>query len=302
MRALPRGDVGEELRHGLAVADEVVVDEEERSARAEADERVELGEHLRGRLHPRCTPEDLDDVAELAVEGAAARDLDRVARIPVELAQLETRHASERQHGLRVAGRGQHPLLHLARPLEGAHEEVEPALGLADEDMGRLGEEVGRGGGRRAAHHGGLPERAGAVEHLAHRVGLHEHPRDEDRVRAAQDLVGERPEVQIVELELPGGGEVGGERREAERRKRRVLAEVGETVVVAPVRRRRRSLHEQRTHLVRGREGTSSTRHGRGGAFGVPLGRSGGARLRRGRGRRSERASRVGRGARERLR
>src|SRR5262249_12231812 len=66
----------QQLLRRLAVADEVVVDEED-AARARGAERVELAADLRGRLAAGLAAEHHDDVAELALERAAARELQR---------------------------------------------------------------------------------------------------------------------------------------------------------------------------------------------------------------------------------
>ena len=63
---LPLLDAREDGADGLLVADEVVIDEEDASAEARRVDRVELRVHLLRRLGSRDTPEDHDDVAELA--------------------------------------------------------------------------------------------------------------------------------------------------------------------------------------------------------------------------------------------
>ena len=96
---LPGAQHRQERRDRAAVADEVVVDEEQRAAGSQGEKRVELRHHLLRRLHPRHPPEDLDDVAELAVERAPARILQRVAGVPRELQEVEPRHSGEPQVG-----------------------------------------------------------------------------------------------------------------------------------------------------------------------------------------------------------
>src|SRR5207302_8604776 len=88
--ALPARDLGQELGRLAPVADEVVVDDEDRSAPTELVERVELAQHLRRALHPRVAAVELDDVAELALEGAAARGLHAHRRVPRPLEQIES--------------------------------------------------------------------------------------------------------------------------------------------------------------------------------------------------------------------
>ena len=54
--------------------------------------------------------------------------------------------------------------------------------------------------------------------------------------------------VEIPETQVPGRGEVGSHRGEAERGVGRVLADEGQAVPEAPVRRRGLPLHQQRAH------------------------------------------------------
>ena len=89
--ALPFLDARQELRHQLAVADEVVVDDEDGAAKARLEQGVQLGQHLLGRLGARHAPDDLDDVAELAAEGAAARVLDAHRGVLAPVEQVEAR-------------------------------------------------------------------------------------------------------------------------------------------------------------------------------------------------------------------
>ena len=133
------------------------------------------------------------------LKGTSARHLDRHRGVAIEPKQVEARDAGEGERGS-FAGRREHALLDGARGLERGEEQVEPALGLALEQVGRLGKLGGAGGGRGTPDHGGLSELLGAVEHLAHGRGLDQHSRDHHRVGPAEGLFGERAEVQIVEL------------------------------------------------------------------------------------------------------
>ena len=78
---LPGDELGQERLYGLLVADEIVVDEIEVSAISAAIERIQFAKHLRRRLHARHAAIELDDVAELAVERAAAGELDGEVKI-----------------------------------------------------------------------------------------------------------------------------------------------------------------------------------------------------------------------------
>ena len=73
------------------VADEVVVHEENRPAPAEPVEAVQLGDHLRRRLGAGPVSEHRGDVAELAVERAAARKLHAHRSVALQVRQLPQR-------------------------------------------------------------------------------------------------------------------------------------------------------------------------------------------------------------------
>src|SRR5271165_1518576 len=92
VRALPSGEFGKKQPERLLVADEVIVDDVEMAAVSHIVERIELGEHLWGRLGPRYPSVKFDDVAELAGEGAAARVLHTKIKIILKFEQVETRH------------------------------------------------------------------------------------------------------------------------------------------------------------------------------------------------------------------
>ena len=73
------------------VADEIVVHEEDRPAPAEPAEAVQLGDHLRRRLGAGPMAEHRGDVAELAVERAAARELHAHRGVAPQVRQLPQR-------------------------------------------------------------------------------------------------------------------------------------------------------------------------------------------------------------------
>src|SRR5204863_8310508 len=82
--------------HCLFVADEIVVDKIDPAAMPKLIKPVELGQHLFRGLDPRLAPVELDDVAELAVEGAATRELHADMDVIGALQQVETRDRAAR--------------------------------------------------------------------------------------------------------------------------------------------------------------------------------------------------------------
>ena len=76
----------------LFVADEIIVDEIDVASITEPIERLKLGKHLVVRLGARRPAVKLDDVAELASERAAARELHPDVKVLLEFQQIEARH------------------------------------------------------------------------------------------------------------------------------------------------------------------------------------------------------------------
>src|SRR5262249_29010025 len=74
----------------LFVADEVVIDEVDETTVAEPIKHIELCQHLIVGFCPRSTAIKLDDVAELAGERTAARELDSRIEIVAEVKKVET--------------------------------------------------------------------------------------------------------------------------------------------------------------------------------------------------------------------
>ena len=95
---LPRGEVAQQLLYRDLVADQVVVDDEGHFQVLLAH-RFQLGDHLRARLQPRPTTERDDDVAELALERAAAAELDAAEQVVLGLQQVVARHRHLRHVG-----------------------------------------------------------------------------------------------------------------------------------------------------------------------------------------------------------
>ena len=130
MRFEPLCERWQECLNGFLVADEIVVDEVDMAAIAQAVELVEFREHLGVGLGARYATVELDDVAELAGERAAARKLHADVEIVVEFQEIE---AGDRRLGhvdlkfLRLE-------LPFARPrFPGFDEFVDNSLGLAED-------------------------------------------------------------------------------------------------------------------------------------------------------------------------
>ena len=100
-RPLPVAERRQEGLGLLLVADEVVVHDED-VCHAERVDRLHLGQHLGDGLGPRAAAVHHDDVAELAVVGAAARELDGHAAVALDLEEIEARQRRVQHAGLLV--------------------------------------------------------------------------------------------------------------------------------------------------------------------------------------------------------
>ncbi len=118
------------------VADEVVVDEEDRPAPSGRDQGVQLRRHAVGRLDPMLAAVQLPDVAELAGERTAARMLHRHRGIGLEVEEVESRHRRVVEVGqalgaIRALG---------ATALQVRGERGDRALGLSEEEVVHAGQ------------------------------------------------------------------------------------------------------------------------------------------------------------------
>ena len=189
-----------------SIADEVVVDDE---GRPEADgaEFLELGQELLRLLHPGLAAEDHDDVAELALERAAAGILHGGRGVAVDLEQVE----AGLRHRRHVGG----PLLLVAlpgRPAPGdVLQELRPGgLRLADEaGVAQAREELLVHRHERPAHDGEDLHLLELEEDLPHPLLLHDHPGDADDVVARQGLPVDVLDVLVEEGHLVSAAHPG---------------------------------------------------------------------------------------------
>src|SRR6202045_1036148 len=111
-------------------------------------ERLQFGENLILSLGARHATIQLDDIAKLAGERAAARILHANEEIMIELDQIVTRHRALRDVDLEFLG-GEHTLAFAAFP--GGDEVRHDVLGLADHLEVRVRVKMRAGGDVRSA-------------------------------------------------------------------------------------------------------------------------------------------------------
>jgi hypothetical protein len=251
-RALPLDDGGEQLLGFLLVADEVVVNDED-VVRAETMDLADLGHHLIHGLRPRPPPVHHDDVAELARERTAARELDRHAPVLMDLHQIEARQWRVVHARLLVL-----PVLGL--PLSGlvVFQELRPrVLRLVNEDdVHFVAELLGTERGERTAGHDELSappelrrdlEDAALVDHIAGEA---------DDVRV--DLEVDRLDVLVHEDDVVLARRDAGDGRQREIREDAFLVQAGQNPVERPERLRvlrgnQADLHPRSGPIVLGR-------------------------------------------------
>jgi hypothetical protein len=200
---LPFPQTGKESKRVTLVADEVVVHEEQRASPAQVVEQLELAQHLLRVLRPRDPSVELGDVAELAVERAAPRELKRHRVVTAESEEVVAGKRSLRdgrlgELGIDVTSRaagdvGQEAVkrvLHLAQ-----QEVIHPATRF-------LADLVVERGRVRAAGDDRYARPVAAADHLVERISLDDHGRREDHVRPGEVHVGQRLDVEVDDLQL----------------------------------------------------------------------------------------------------
>src|SRR5262249_21220727 len=131
----PVGQGREQSLDVALVANKVIVNDENRPAPADPQQRVQLGQRLLIALRAGDAAIDLDDVAELALKGTAARVLDRHRAVASEVCNMKVRY------GRRGERRPLGGLVDAFRDaaLEVANELRQGRLRLAEEDVIDLG-------------------------------------------------------------------------------------------------------------------------------------------------------------------
>jgi len=245
--ALVPGQVAQQRLGALLVPDQVVVDEEH-VVHAERAQPIQLAADLLRCLGTRPAPEHDDDVAELAVVRAAARELQADVGVTLEAQQIEARHRRIGQiHGAALPVQGLR-----AAGLEVAAELRPLVLGLAgDHGIGVPGERLRAQRGITAAGDHVTAARTVPGEQFALARQLHAHA-------AHADHVGPRIErhpldVLVDDAHLPLRRTQRRERGQAERRVQGPLAaqHALQRPAEAPEALREARIDEQQAHAPR---------------------------------------------------
>ena len=217
MRFEPLCEFGQECLDGLLVADEVVVHEVDVAAIAQAVELVEFREHLGVGLGARHAPVKLDDVAELARERAAARELHADVQVVVKFQEVE---AGDRRLG-HVDLKFFRFELPFTRPrFPGFDEFVDNPFGFAeDAKICRLIEM------RRRCHPGaadddGLAARTAEIDDIERVVLLRQHAAGQDQIGPVEVVVAQLLGVAVDQPQRPKTRQQRRQRYHAQRRRR----------------------------------------------------------------------------------
>ena len=232
-------------RFGLAlVADEVVIDDEHHVLPSAQAQLLEFGDQLSGRFGARDAAIHDDDIAELAIERAAPRELYRHGDVVAQVDQVPARHRHARDVGptRRRVGVTECPAAHVFDDLR--HE----FFGFAQHEMVDVRE--GRMAGReeRSAGNDRFAEAAATVHDVCDRFLVHDHGAEHHVIGPAQIIVCQTAYVQVHQLELPVGGQRRGHRQQAQRRKGRAFRDETQHMLEAPERVGRRRTKQQDIH------------------------------------------------------
>lgn len=230
MPGLPVDESGQELFHRDDVADEIVVHDENRAAPAGVVQAAQLPQHLVGGFDPGAAAVEDHDVAELAIERAAARVLHGHGDVVPEVDQIPLRDGRARDvrplgGGIQGFGRSLAQILQKGRQGD---------FGFVENEMVHAGKPLGLGGKRRAAGHDAFAHAPGPGDDVPGSGLLHEHGADQDHVRPGQVLVAKGGDVDVDKPFFPLRREHGGDGQQAERRKGRFAGEKGENMFEAP--------------------------------------------------------------------
>ena len=244
----------------MLVADEVVVDHEDRSSPLQPVQGVELGQDLVRRLGAGHLAVELDDVAEFAVERASAGELHAHRVVALQVDEVEARNRCSGHvglprlpvHGVRGAVR------------QVAQEFGKDLLGLVQHEVGHAFDLVVKGGGMRTSGHHRDTGPVAPRDDVHERGALHDHRGREHHVGPFEVRVLQRRHIHVHDAEGVLRREHRGDGEQPQRRKGRLHARQVQRKVIPPVGRRQARVDQQcvlhgRFLRVRRRQSIAST-------------------------------------------
>src|SRR4029077_15980671 len=215
---LPSHQVRQQFERGLAIADEIVVDEIDRTADATCEQLVEFGGDLLRRLQARIAAIESGDIAEFALIGTSARILDAAEEIALELGKLVGRN---RQTGtLETLDGLEDPLpLRAGRIARQMRDQlVRRITQFADMNIVERRIVVGTGADRRATDRYRQIMCMRAATYVVHLLALDVHAADQHRLRPFEVLRGGGANVFVDETDRPVFRQICRDQKQALRR------------------------------------------------------------------------------------
>ena len=242
------------------VADEVVVHQEDGAAPAQVVEPLQLGHQLFRTLGAGLTPVQHDDVAELALERAAPRELHAHRVVGVEFEQVKAGDRGARY--IRFFAVGAEAARAVA-PLDRLDEQGQgdfPLIEHLEIGQGNFGG-VGGGTGEGAAHSHRQAPPLGLGDLRGHVGLLDDHPGDHHQLGPTPLRFGDLAHIAVDQLHLPGLGQQGRHGDQTEGGQQNLAVHQFEDLLVAPEGLRELGIDEEGAHGC-GRPGVAATLDG----------------------------------------
>ena len=201
-RLKPLRELGQECLDRLLVADEVVVDEIDMAAIAQIVQCVELRQHLGVGLGARHAAVKLNNVAKLAGERTAARELHANMEIIVEFQKIEARDRRLGDVGLKLL---RLELAFARACIPRLDETVDDVLGFTND--AKIGGfiEVWTRCDARAANDDRLSASVTEIDDIECVALLRQHPAGKDHIGPIDVVVGQFFGVAVHQPDRPGG-------------------------------------------------------------------------------------------------
>ena len=202
---LPADDVAEHGLDRLFVADQIVIDDEDDSEPS-LTERLKLGQHLLARFEARPPAKCHDDIAELARERTAARDLQASEHVAIGFEQINARQRQPSHLGfilLLVAG-----LVAALLPLP---QKLRPSLirFANEDDVGKAFEDFRLDSRHGSANNDHDTPRLNLLEDLNQPTPLNAHAGQAHKIRPAETVEVDVLDILIDEHHLVMFGDKG---------------------------------------------------------------------------------------------
>ena len=230
---MPLANFGQQQLGVALVADEVVVDQEDRTAPTQVVEVLQLGNELLGSLGAWFAAVEHDDVAELAIEWAAPGELHAHRVVGIELKQIEAGNRRCRHIGL-FAFRGEASAALAA--LDGFDEHRQGDFTLIEHlEISQVQLRcIGSGAGEGAANGHRQTTLFGVGNLHGHVVLLDDHSGNDHQLSPVPLGFGDLTHIAVHQLHLPLLGQQGRHGDHAKGRQQHLAVHQLQDLLVAP--------------------------------------------------------------------